>query len=516
MNKITSLLLLAIFTSGLGWAGVGGNVVTTALIPETPSARVYNYYCTWAAQNYLYGQGLEKLEWDNIKGEKQMANARGLMGEKVLTEGAEAWLKFYPSVRSDLWFLLDDGYNTKNKDGMEIDPKKFPSCVGKTPGERQKILSKLVKDAGWRGLGLWSRGYPGDDAAKEKIDWSKEAGIGYWKIDTGDWDTRYIKLRSAYPGLIIEHADHLGVYTGKGETSMKELIKSSVSERRHSLMRATDVARIYDVDQPLSQVTALLRVAGMLNDANGDKKVTAIINAEDQVSIAAGLGCSFGIFRFPISGKRPDGDPDIFTAGPRHIKNRMDEVVRAVRWHRVAPPIPANATSVVIDETGLADTWSVSQGETWNKNTGPVTQSAPARVARGLPLPSVHIQGEPPFVLACRHPQGPVTVTTLGRHSNVGGYHIPLADVKLEVGTIPPLIGVFGRYRTLTLSFSEPVAGRRIVAQDIAGKTAVDITQEVILKGNEIKIPGELINRIGLAAATPGDESDPGMALAIQ
>ena len=289
-------------------------------------------------------------------------------------------------------------------------------------------------------------------------------------------------------------------------------LHSTLDPQQHAFMRGTDVVRIYDVDQPMGQITALLRASALLADAEGDKSVTAIINVEDHASIAAALGCSVEIMRFPITGKRPDGDPDVFLAGPRHSKKRMDEVVRMLRWQRLAPPIPANTLPTTIDDEGLADTWNFSLGETWKEITGPITQSAPARVSRGLPLASVKAQGDRPFVLACRHPNnGPVSITTLGRFNNAWGYWIPPAAITIDVGTVPEYIGIFGRYESLTVKCSEPVGHRRILAQDLAADESLDITHEVQIKDNEIIFPGKLIEKIGLSAASPGDESDPGM-----
>jgi len=495
------------------------------LIPETPPGRVYNYFCTWAAEGYVYGQGSKHIAWEALLN----CDPGDSMHESLLTDAKNGWLNFFPQVSSDLWFLLDDGYyaiggnksGVDKKNGMKsmvFDTTRFPSCSGKDPAESIKTISQLVKRYGWHGLGLWSRGYPATEAeARQKVEWSKAGGVGYWKIDTGDEAMNYCRLRSLIdPELILEHAVWAhGVYSGKGETNMTDLLPNTVFPQQRKFMRGTDVVRIYDCDQPLGQITALLRTAGLLADAAGDSTVTAIINCEDHVSIAGALGCSTEIMRFPISGKRPDGDPDIFNSSPRHVKKRMDEVVRMLRWQRLAPPIKANALPLNIDENGLADTWNVARFETWKKMTGPVTQSAPARISRGLALPEVRCDGDAPFVLACRHPQGQLTITTLGRFSNSYGYRIPLADILVDAGSIPPEIGIFGRYKNLTLRFSEAVVGRRVLAQDIMAKTSIDITKEVEMQGNELKIPGQLINRIGLLVASPGDESDPGMALRL-
>jgi hypothetical protein len=511
----------AILIASLVLASAGTGHTEENLVPSKPTGPIYNYYCTWAAEAYQTGQGADHVDL------KVLLKGDGTPGmrEEKLTDKKDGWLNFYPKVRGDLWFLFDDGYyevKTTTADGMAsmvFDPKRFPSLADKSPGDRIQALSDLVKQSGWHGMGLWLRGFPGDKTGIEKLDWSRQAGVGYWKIDSVDLPMNYRRLRAQYdPDLIIEYSTWAhGVFTGKGETDMKELLPKTVFPDHRVFLHGADVVRIYDVDQPLGQITALLRTAGLLNAAKGDDAVTPVINVEDHVSIAAGLACSAGILRFPTTGKRPDGDPDIFLAGPRHVKKRMDEVVRMLRWQRIAPPLPANALPVAIDDEGFADTWNLTLGETWgNPKSGPITQSAPARISRGLPLAEVHCAGPKPFVLACRHPHGgPVSVTTLGRFDNAKGYRIPLADVLVDVGDPHETVGVFGRYASLTLRTSQPVGHVRILAQDLAADDSRDITSEVKIDGKQITIPGKLIESLGLSAATPGDESDPGLVLRV-
>jgi hypothetical protein len=514
MNK--SILIAAMV---LALAGPGRTEEN--LVPSKPTGRIYNYFCTWAAQAYTLCQGADHVDMDLLmKGDGTPG-----MHEERLKDKSDGWLGFFPKVRGDLWFLTDDGYyevRTTKEEGMAsmvVDTERFPSCKGKSPAERLKTIAEMIKGAGWHGMGLWSRGYPEDDKiAAEKLEWSKTAGIGYWKIDTGDLPMNYLRLRAGIdPSLILEYSVWAhGVFTGNGETGMAELLPKTVFPQQHAYLRGADVVRIYDVDQPLGQITALLRTAGLLKDAWEDPAATAVINVEDHVSIAAGLACSAGILRFPTTGKRPDGDPDIFLAGPRHVKRRMDEVVRMLRWQRIAPPLPANALAVAIDGEGIADTWNLVRGDTWSKKLGPVSQSAPARISRGLPLAEVRCDGSKPFVLACRHPHGgPVAVTTLGRFDNAKGYRIPLADVSVEVGDLPETVAIFGRYASLTLRSSQPVGPVRILAQDLAADASRDITSDVKIDGKQITIPGNLIESIGLSAATHGDESDPGLVLRI-
>jgi GNAT superfamily N-acetyltransferase len=125
---------------------------------------------------------------------------------------------------------------------------------------------------------------------------------------------------------------------------------------------------------------------------------------------------------------------------------------------------------------------------------------------------------EPPYVLCSRHPDGEIAVATVPRNLGVSGRAVisfPLADVSLQVGELNRPVGIFGEYASLTLVSTGDLGGRRILAQDLAGTTPVDITSEVKVSDGRLTIPGMVIHRVGLMAAKPGDISDPGLVLAI-
>ena len=56
---------------------------------------------------------------------------------------------------------------------------------------------------------------------------------------------------------------------------------------------------------------------------------------------------------------------------------------------------------------------------------------------------------------------------------------------------------------------------RRVLAQDLAGNKAIDISGLVKVRGKSLYIPGNVIRRIGLHDATPGDISAPGLVIVI-
>jgi hypothetical protein len=203
---------------------------------------------------------------------------------------------------------------------------------------------------------------------------------------------------------------------------------------------------------------------------------------------------------------------------PRNPKNCLDEVIRAIRWQRLAPAFTVQPGMLELDSHILWDDWMFQRGETWStKHVGRcIRQGAPARVTRGLPLPIVDADGEPPYVLASLNPNGAVAVATLGRTSSERGLYMPLADVTLNLGDAKGPVGVFGQYRSLTLQYVRNIEHARVWAQDLAANSSVEITAEVRLEKNRLCLPGELINKIGLAAATPGDLSYPGMVVVVQ
>jgi len=234
-----------------------------------------------------------------------------------------------------------------------------------------------------------------------------------------------------------------------------------------------------------------------------------------------------GIMHHPMIGRRPDGDPDPFFNWSRQCERRCDEVVRASRWQRLAPPFASFSTGtdatersraenlVQIDDRILVDSWTFKSGETWMSEAvgKTIRQGAPARVSRGLSLPELHCEAELPFVIASRFPNGAVAVATQGRTTPGQNWNFTPGDVTVAIGAAGVPSGVFGHYRNLTLRFDGSLGKVRVLAQDVAGQDAEDITPKVIIAGNTLTLPGPLIERVGLSAASNGEISDPGLVL---
>lgn len=461
-----------------------------SLVPDTPNTAP-DYFCTWNVQGFACSYGNASLQAD------------AMVEANLFGEGSnQNWLGFFPDVRGDLIFLLDDafdfplggGHHHPARGSVALDDARFPSYRG-TPAERLAQLNRDVKARGWRGLGLWicnSRNrLPGleqtesDEYWCERLRWSQAAGVLYWKVDwgVGDRDRPLWKFK----------------VTPKAREAAPDVWLEFASGTEADVYRTYDVAIVQSIPETIRRIGDFLAKV-----APQDRR---IINCEDEVYIGAALGCHYGIMRHPLPDPMPNGKPDgFFPAHFRDVKHRMDEVTRAVRWHRIAQPFP-KGDAVAIDENTLTD----FKGK-----------PAPARIARGgLPLPTVTVSDgkEPPYVLCSRYPDGEIAVATIPRNLGENGIHclvFPLADVTLDLGEMDRPVGIFGEYASLTLLTTNALAGKRIFAQDLAAASPVDITREVSVTGGRLTIPGAVIHRIGRMAAKPGDISDPGLVLAIE
>jgi len=196
----------------------------------------------------------------------------------------------------------------------------------------------------------------------------------------------------------------------------------------------------------------------------------------------------------------------------------MDEVVRAVRWQRIAHPFAVGAGSFQASSEILRDGWQFNAGETWQHELvgATVWQSAPAILARNIDLPRVVGGPEKPFVFAARFPNGTVAIGAQERTQPGRAWYMPRCDVTFQAGDAPGPFGVFGEYRSLTVEFSKTISGKRVLAQDLASDNAVDITRLVNFSVNKIHFDGGLLRRLGLSHGTPGDRSSPGVVLALE
>ncbi len=477
-----------------------------SLVPDTPS-NAPDYFCTWNLQGYV-------VNYENSD------VTRGVMTEKyVFGKGNyQNWIECFPTIRKDLYFVMDDSWDIP-KDAnkvpneylglAELNKERFPSFYGNAM-ERLKQFTDQVKSKGWKGAGGWicaqkSEMYPDvseTDYWTERIKAADAAGFDYWKVDWGN-NSRNKEWRKMLTEIGKKHAPRLYI-----EHAMK-----------NEFIEFSDVFRTYDVENVMAQPVTIQRVCDLLPYKANDG-VKGIINCEDESYIAVGLGCAIGVMRHPFAGALPDGTPDItFPEAGRNIKKRLDEVVRGVRWHRIAEPFAVDG-SFVIDSVRLHDYWILGDRETWNKSRkkgAKMTADAPARVSRGMALPEISGFGEDnPFVLASKYPNGAVAVATIGRA--LGREYVSKEiSVTVQIENKDAPIGLFGCFKEVTLIFPSEINGKKqiIYAQDLAGDIPVDITRQVVFKGNRLTIPGNVIRQIGLMNASEGDCSDPGLVIKI-
>lgn len=481
-----------------------------------------NYYCTWAAQNYMYGWGMDHLNPAvlEVSVGAILASSFGISESILLNADSGAGFtgfaeRFHPMARQELYFLIDDGWEEGGSATFELDRAKFPSFAHQPPSARLASLNQAIKAKGWQSLALWCRDTPSGEGCETFVSWSKAAQIPYWKIDGGDLDGSVRRACTKLDAQItLEHIHGDGPVVGDWRKDGRFGRQAWDSERQR-ILRNADVYRTYDTTTPLGVASTLDRAAEMLRGAAGHKEATALLNLEDEVVIAAVLGCTMGVMRHPMRGMRPSGDPDIMHPAVRSLKQRMDEVARATRWHRIAPPFAAGTGGIELDENILTDDWRFSPGEAaMSEIIGQIAyQGAPARIARNSSLPDVSIEGVAPFIFCSRHPNGAVAIGSSERVSTDTGATFPRAHVTWDLGDASGPVGIFGHFASLTLRFNRNIDERGIWAQDLLSKEARDIRSDVRTNGNTLTLSGGLIDHVGLEAATPGDLSQPGLVL---
>ena len=495
-----------------------------------------NYWCTWCTQSAYLPKARKALA-PLFPGDQGQPGVRDSLNEEVIF-GADGWLNFYPEVRSDLFFLLDDGWDVPYGAGqgsspdrmsvfgtMALNPQRFPSFAG-NPAEGLAQLTRRIRDAGWRGSGLWVaiqsqaelgmeawRGCSRRDEWKRKLEWCAEGGISYLKVDwgqaSGDISFRQMLTdlkNEIAPQIVIEHCccqPPVNGLSSDGTGSGRRLTGPEDAELRAwelQALKASDVWRIYDWIEPLSVPQSIDRIVTDISliEKSGSR---TLVSAEDAVYAGAALGCAFGVMRSSL--QTTDSH-----RWPTFPSRRLREVDRAVRWERLAPAFAPTADDK-ISWSGevLFDSWSFGPGEYWYAPIcgKEVRQGAPAVVARGMGLPEVRADGERPFVLSARNPNGALSVAALPRIAGERSV-TPPADVIIDADLTPETpLGVFGEMKTLSLRAS---CQRRLFAQDLAGGAVHDITAAAYFTEGKVVLSGNALAAIG--KETDSDESLPG------
>lgn len=161
---------------------------TMNLVPSEPS-KSPNYWCTWYAQNYWIQRGGEITDLEEITNPA----AREELTYDHLFNKKDGWVTNYlPRGRSDWYFLIDHGWDTKEQSertvpgalpffSLQIDPRDFPQYTDDQPQESLRLFNEEITSNGWGGLGIWVRGTIDSITAQTFVEWSKYAGIKYWK-----------------------------------------------------------------------------------------------------------------------------------------------------------------------------------------------------------------------------------------------------------------------------------------------------------------------------------------------
>ena len=170
--------------------------------------------------------------------------------------------------------------------------------------------------------------------------WMQASGVAYWKVDYGHQEKDEAWRR---------HLTEMGRQTAPGLTIETALIPHAITWG--------DTYRTYDVDALLSVPQTLGRVVSEL-DLKAEPPAKGLINCEDEVYLGAALGCCYGVMRHSFVGNLPSGRQDfVFPPITRDLKHCTDEVVRAVRWHRIAPAFAVGANPVATSSELLTDNW---------------------------------------------------------------------------------------------------------------------------------------------------------------
>lgn len=476
------------------------------MIPSE-AKRTGNYFCTWDAQcDHMHT--LENCPKDRT--------SRDAMCEDFLF-GENGLLESFEGVRGDLTVVLDDGWDVPYGaqdvglfGSLEADPERFPSLRTLSPAERLKKLTERVKGMGYRGLGLWvpsqSRFIADGKEIKrspeeerlyweERARWCGEAGISYLKVDWGvysdDADYRVMMtecVRKYSPGTAVEHAfvGHPLFENNGHDVPQKKL------DFLRGIFPASDYLRTYDVVHEIKYASTVERASICLRAAR-DCETDAILNIEDTALIGAALGCSIGVMRHELEKKRK-----YLLLPPRLVS----ETVCALRWQRIAPPFAARRGSLEVSEERLKDVWHCPKrpkGLWPDVSEGDYYVTAPASIARNMPLPEVEADGDKPYVLCSVHPDnGALCVAVTPRTFGENIDRTPLASIGVKGASADCPVGIFGRFASLAVEFNEKVEGRRVFAQSLLSDTARDMTSSVCLSDHRLTISGEVMLRVGM------------------
>src|SRR6202012_2188386 len=93
LKNIKFLLVIFSFTK------IADAQVRKSLIPETPSLAP-DYFNTWNIQGYV-------CSYSSTEAQRSAMNESNIFGDSTY----QGWIKFYPQIRKDLIFVMDDSWD---------------------------------------------------------------------------------------------------------------------------------------------------------------------------------------------------------------------------------------------------------------------------------------------------------------------------------------------------------------------------------------------------------------------
>jgi len=482
-----------------------------SLIPQK-NENSLSYWCSWHTQNIVAKiDCMEKYPAEEAQMMVQGANgsrlARTMLNEELVF-GENGYAHQYPDVRCDLYFMMDDGWdvdygihpdkNPSKFGSLMMSEERFPSVKGQTPAQRMKTVNEMLKALGWKGLGIWIAAQraaddfkePLGDADKaywsERILWSREAGVAYWKVDWGVHAGNPVFRRmltelgrELYPDLVIEHAACMGAVNAYDHSDIsvrgRYMGQENTAANAKEVMAFSDVFRSYDVLYALCVPTTLDRVGSLLQWSG------AVVNGEDECYINAVLGCSCGVMRSHYCQKAINevGDDRGF---------RLQEVAAALRWQRLAPAFAGG--EIAFSDEVLFDNRMYQKGDSWwgCADGQEVIQGAPAVIARNVDVNTIRVDGTvKPYVAASLNPSDAYSIGAFPRVID-GYHHYPKSAVHCEIPVGVTTIGTFGANCDMYLHLNRTPA--KVYVQSLVGEEVQDMTDRLV-SGDTVTLSAE-------------------------
>ena len=503
------------------------------------------YYCTWNAQNFGRPDAALEKSPAVFLGAEGAKRARNYLNEEhIFQSGGLA--DQYEGIRGDLYFLMDDGWDVPydvhpdtqitSFGSLMLSEERFPSFQG-TPEQRLRKLNEAFQKKGWKGIGLWvaahalgespETGYLSKEESVqywgERMRWCREAGVEYWKVDWGFhqfdpvWREMLNDLRDRImPSLQIEHChpaaapvNHVVFRGGRQISDGRFQSWEDYPERWSKILENSEIFRSYDVLAQFSQVSTVDRLAALMER---NPQAGAVINCEDEVYLGAVLGCSLGIMRSNLCKEIP-----VFRFDPQQNSRKIDEVLRAVNWQKLAPAFPIREGRLTSSRETVRETYVFHEGETWMEEYigREIFQECPQVVARNMELPQItYLEMEKPVIAACRHPNGAVSAVAMPRSDGKGGYRTPKAGIMLSGIRTGTPIGIFGKWDSVSLKGQEDFREKRLFVRDLKEKQEREITRYIVRQEHRMDIPMNAAWNMGEDCGA--DLSAPGLAFVIR